>query len=156
MDPRFVSASAKSLDNLSLAAVHGAPFDPADFVQDGCKGVHYEFAYDPTRPKSALRIVTTLGETKELILDGILAARLGFMAMELLEGKELSTDSPAARKVPPFTFGLRHKWNFFKELMPGTLIRILVAYASMLLDFVLGAKPPKDVTLVHDAKSIFR
>ncbi|CAE8621306.1 unnamed protein product [Polarella glacialis] len=81
------------------------------------------------------------------------------MTMELLEGRaELSKDSPAAREgnVPPMRFGLRQQMNFAREILPGTHFRILIAWISMLLDRVLGTKPPSDVTLVHDAKTLFR
>jgi hypothetical protein len=154
-----VSATASSIKSLTLSNVHELPFSSRFFVHDGGPAVRYEFFYDPDAPTMAVRIVTTLGEEPSMIIGGVLASRIAFYAMELLEGNaELSKGSPAARegKFAPLNFGLRQQFNFLAEIIPGTLIRILYAYLSMLVDKICGIPPPADPTLVHDAKSLFR
>ena len=158
VDPLVVSAKAFSKKDPTLASVHALPFDPKEFVNDGEKGVHFEFFYDPSAKRLAVRLVTTLGGgDPSRFIDGVVASRLAFMAIELLEGRAaLSQDSPAAREPPPMKFGLRQQMNFARAVMPGTLCRIVFAWMSMLVDRALGIKPPADRTLVHDAKSLFR
>jgi hypothetical protein len=154
-----VSATASSIKSLTLSNVHELPFSSRFFVHDGGPAVRYEFFYDPDAPTMAVRIVTTLGEEPSMIIGGVLASRIAFYAMELLEGNaELSKGSPAARegKFAPLNFGLRQQFNFLAEIIPGTLIRILYAYLSMLVDKICGIPPPADPTLVHDAKSLFQ
>jgi len=110
------------------------------------------------KPKMAVRIVTSLGEEPSMIMDGVLASRIAFYTMELLEGNvKLSTESPAAREgaIPPLNFGLRQQINFLWEI-PGTLVRIVYAYLSTLFDNIFGARfPSSDPTFVHDVKSLF-
>eukprot|EP00965_Chrysotila_dentata_P162001 5349444-Pleurochrysis_carterae.AAC.2 len=105
-----------------------------------------------------LRVVTSLGEDKASIVDGVTACRLAFHTMEVLDGKALNMDSPANRvgKIPPFKYGWSHYLNFMREVIPGTLLRIAGAYLSMYVDWLLGAQPPSDPTLVNDAKSMFQ
>jgi len=159
-----VSATASSMEGVTLSSVHRLPFKESCFshLQDGGPAARFEFFYDSDSSKTptmAVRIVTSLGEEPSMIIDGVLASRIAFYAMELLDGNnELSTASPGAREgsIPTFKFGLRQQINFLCELIPGTLIRIAYAYCSMLFDKVFGIKAPSDPTLVHDAKSIFR
>ena len=160
VDPMVVSAKAFSRKDITLASVHALPFDPKEYANDGEKGLHFEFFYDPSAKRMAVRLVTTLGDgDPSCAVDGVMASRLALMAIELLEGRaELSKDSPAARegRVPPMKFGLRQQMNFALAVMPGTLFRIVFAWMSMLVDRVLSIKPPADLTVVHDAKSLFR
>lgn len=94
-----------------------------------------------------------------MIIDGVTASRLAMHTMEVLEGKPLAMASPGNRKgqgmIPPFTYGLGQKLNFFLEI-PGTLLRMLLANLSLLLDKLLGRPAPADPTVVTDAKSLLR
>ena len=75
--------------------------------------------------------------------------------MEVLEGAE-SIES-IFPKHPPLVMGLRNHLLFMYHLMPGMLIRVALAYFSMLLDNLLPwRRYAADVTLVSDAKSLFR
>ena len=162
LEESVVAATASSMKDVTLSNVHKLPFEGSFFVQDGGPATRYEFYYDSDStkmPTMAVRIVTSLGEDPSMIIDGVLASRIAFYAMELLEGNDvLSTYSPAAREgsIPTFKFGLRQQINFLRELIPGTLIRIMYAYCSMFFDRLVGVKAPSDLTLVHDAKSLFR
>jgi len=152
-----VAAKAFARAAITLPVVHASDFDQDFHLADGGPALRFEFYYDPDAPKMAIRIVTTLGEEPSMIIDGVLASRHAFHAMEILEGKALTTDSPGNRKdIPPLTYGIRQQLNFMFEIIPGTLVRIVFAYFSLLLDLLFFRRPPSDPTLVNDAKSMFR
>jgi len=154
-----VSAKAAACTDMTLPAVHNADFDPTHHVGTGGPAIRLEFFYDPDWPKMAVRVVTSLGEDKEMIIDGVLASRVVFHTIEVLEGKPLAMHSPANRKaqgmIPPFNYGMRQRLNFLYEI-PGTLIRMLLAHVSLFLDKLLGRSAPADPTVVTDAKSLIR
>ena len=154
-----VSSKAAACTDMTLPAVHNADFDPTHHVGTGGPAIRLEFFYDPDWPKMAVRVVTSLGEEKEMIIDGVLASRVVFHTIEVLEGKPLAMDSPANRKaqgmIPPFNYGFRQRLNFLYEI-PGTLIRMLLAHVSLFLDKLLGRSAPADPTVVTDAKSLIR
>ncbi|KAJ1449922.1 hypothetical protein M885DRAFT_571967 [Pelagophyceae sp. CCMP2097] len=155
--PASISARATRLDGCTLANVAGGGFDASFHVADGGPAVRLEFYYDGLAPRLCVRIVTILGEGPASMIDGVTASRLAFHAMEVLEEVEMKRDSPAARegRVPPFHYGARHRFNFLREV-GGALLRTAVANASLFFDRVLQRAPPKDLTLVHDATTLFR
>jgi len=154
-EPAVIAARASSLRDLTLQAVQHADFDPAFHIAS-TKGIRFEFFYDPASPKMGLRITTFLGERAEDCIDGVTSTRIGLRAMELLEGLEPTETSPANRKIPPFTYQLRNRLIFWQEVLPSALCRVAAAYASRLADWLLGRQPTADLTLVNDAKSLFR
>jgi hypothetical protein len=130
-DPSSVRAKAAVLPNASLALVHHQPFDPVFHVSNGGPAVRFEFFYDLKEAKMIVRIVTSLGDTPEMIVDGVTASRIAFHTIELLEGKEImKTIFPTH---PPLTYGMRQRLNFIKEI-GGTQLRIF--FANII--FVLG------------------
>lgn len=153
--PDAVTARAVVKPALDLKAVHGEAFDPAFHVAKGGPALRYEFFYDPAAPKLVVRVVTSLGEEPSMIVDGVSASRIALHAMELLEGA--STFESIFPKHPPLSIGLRNHLLFMYHVMPGMLVRIALAYVSMLLDNVLPwRRQTPDLTLVNDAKSLFR
>ncbi len=157
VEPDAVQARATKVDDLSLETIHKLGFDPQFHTPDGGPALRFEFLYDTKSPKMGVRVVTALGEAPEMIIDGVLSSRMALHTMELLEGRELSTESPAARegKIPPYHFGIRQRLNFAR-VIGGALISVLLAHLSMLLDKLLGRTLPADPTLVTDAKSMYR
>ena len=158
----IVAATASSLKDVSLANVHKLPFKESFFVKDGGPALRCEFYYGSDTTKTsmvAVRIVTSLGEEPSMIIDGVLASRIAFYTMELLDGNdELSTGSPAAREgsIPTLKFGFRQQINFLREI-PGTLLLIIYTYLYTFFVKLLGIKEaPSDPTLVHDPKTLFR
>ena len=97
LEPADVAARAVALRGLTLEAMHHSAFDP-DFHLSEDRGVRYEFFYDPEAPMMGLRVVTSLGEDESKSIDGVLSSRIAFHAMEVLEGKAPTKDSPAARE----------------------------------------------------------
>ncbi|CAB9526985.1 expressed unknown protein [Seminavis robusta] len=110
--------------NLTVEQIHQAPFDPTFHVANGGPAVRYEFWYDqnPSQPQLLFRVVTSFGTAAETI-DGVMASRVGFTAMEILEGN--TPNATVFPKHEPLHFGLSHCLRFVR-IVGGTVIRIFL------------------------------
>lgn len=108
---------------LTLQQVHHSPFDPAFHVANGGPAIRFEFWYDQEEPKMFLRVVTGFGTFAQTI-DGVLAARIGFHTIEVLEGQTMR--DPIFPKPPPLHYGLRQQINFIRQVY-GTQVFMFLA-----------------------------
>jgi hypothetical protein len=154
-----VRATAYIRSNPSISSVQHEPFDPTFHVANGGPAARFEFVYDDKHPKMFVRIVTSLGDTAEMIIDGVLATRIALHTMELLEGNEMSKS--IFPEAAPLHYSWRHRVNFFQEIF-GTKARVIFAEihmwiakrCSFFMDSTLS--PSRDVTEVNDAVSLFQ
>jgi hypothetical protein len=138
-DPDIVTSRIITMPDPTLQKVHHLPYDPTFHVANGGPSTQYEFVFDNEVEKPSkmiIRIVTSLGDQPEAILDGVTASRIAFHALELLEGNELSTITfPCCPK--PLLFGPQQEWNQFREIH-GTQFRILLSNIRFRVEKYLG------------------
>jgi hypothetical protein len=149
---------------LTLKAIHNAPFDPNFHVAHGGPAIRYEFTYSNIDTKNTadnssklfLRIVTSFGKPEETI-DGVLATRIGLTAIEILQGNEVyQTIFP---RHPPLTFGYRQRFNNFIHNVLNGKLAIPLGYIQLYLYTLLeqlGMKQQADIYKVNNTVSLLK
>jgi hypothetical protein len=119
----------------TLENVHHLPFDKDFHVSNGGPAVQLEFVYDDFK-KMFIRIVCSLGDGPDAILDGVTVSRLAFHTMEILENQELKVDVKYwNNKPPPLVFGKRQQWNDIRETNIAYLF-IFIAKIRLFLEWM--------------------
>jgi hypothetical protein len=129
-----VKAQVVHCSDASLSTVHHLPFDSAFYVANGGPAVRLEFVYNHT--SMFVRIVTSLGDGSQCIVDGVTASRLAFHTMEILEGEKLNHQERWSCKPPALKFGKRQQWNGMREMNLAQFL-IVLAKLRLVLDMLL-------------------
>ena len=152
-----VRARVVEYPDATLDKVHHMPFDPTFHVANGGPAVRFEFVYGHT--KLLVRIVTSLGDGSQSVVDGVSASRLAFHTLELLDHQTMNLEQRWS-PPPPLHFGRRQQWNNFWEmnvamlLVLGAKIRLLF---DALLEMIWGSLVPAsfDKSIVNSPYTMF-
>ena len=86
------------------------------YFDDPLHPIRIEFLYSSNKPQLAIRVLCDLS-----IFDGVSASRIALQTLEILEyGKSIGSNE-AFKVNPPFTFGLKHAFNFINVIGSGNL-----------------------------------
>lgn len=138
----------------TLKNAHHMPFDKNFHVSNGGPAVQLEFVYVGVK-KMFLRIVCSLGDGPNAVLDGVTASRLAFYAMEILENHELNVvDNQWNNKPPALVFGKRQRWNGIRETNIAYLF-IFIAKIRLFLEWILELLFKKFVNINFDKHIVY-
>jgi hypothetical protein len=129
-----VKARVIHCPDATLSKVHHLPFDSNFHVANGGPAVRLEFIYN--HGSLFVRIVNSLGDGSQAIVDGVTASRLAFHTMELLEGKKLNFHERWICKPAPLKFGKRQQWNGMREMNLAQFL-VVLAKLRLVLDLLL-------------------